>query len=162
MYILADHEQGVSESTPADEIAALERAKLFDSHGRGYMTMHGTRPATIAHVLASSPVALLAWLAEKFLEWTDADPSTEDILEKVALYWFTETFPSSIYPYREIFDKLEDEEWKKRVVIKKPMGFSWFPFELLSTPIPWVTGDKTAGGNCIWWNKHSKVIPTPG
>jgi microsomal epoxide hydrolase len=162
MYIQPDQEQGVSELTPADEISALERSKLFGSHGRGYMIMHGTRPSTIAHVLASSPVALLAWLGEKFLAWTDTDPSMEDILEKVALYWFTETFPSSIYPYREIVDRYEDEEWKKPLAIKKPMGFSWFPFELASVPIPWITEDKSASGNCIWWKKHAKVDPDPG
>lgn len=161
MYIQPDQQQGVSESTPADEIAALERSKLFGSHGRGYMIMHGTRPSTISHVLASSPVALLAWLGEKFLAWTDTDPSMEDILEKVALYWFTETFPSSIYPYREIVDRYEDQEWQKPLAIKKPMGFSWFPFELASVPITWITEDTSASGNCIWWKKHEKVDPCP-
>ena len=41
-------------------------------------------------------------IGEKFLVWTDVDPSLETILESVSLYWLTETFPRSIYPYRQV------------------------------------------------------------
>jgi microsomal epoxide hydrolase len=53
-------------------------------------------------VLGSSPLALLAWIGEKFLAWSDDDPNIEKILEDVTLYWLTETFPTSIYPYRAV------------------------------------------------------------
>jgi hypothetical protein len=39
-------------------------------------------------------------IGEKFLDWTDEDPSLDTILESVSLYWLTETFPRCIYPYR--------------------------------------------------------------
>jgi microsomal epoxide hydrolase len=90
------------ESLPPHEIAALERGKIWIETGRAYAMEHGTRPSTIGHALSSSPVALLAWLAEKFLEWTDEDPSVDHVLEMASLWWLTETFPTSIYPYREV------------------------------------------------------------
>lgn len=64
--------------------------------------MHGTRPSTIGAVLASSPLALLSWMSEKFLAWTDSDPSLSTILESVTLYWFTQSFESSIFTYRTV------------------------------------------------------------
>lgn len=41
-------------------------------------------------------------IGEKYLDWTDEDPSFETILEVVTLYWLTETFPTSIFPYRNV------------------------------------------------------------
>jgi microsomal epoxide hydrolase len=41
-------------------------------------------------------------IGEKFLEWSDTDPSVEEILRAVSLYWLTDTFPRSIWPYRAV------------------------------------------------------------
>lgn len=41
-------------------------------------------------------------IGEKLLAWTDVDPPVEKILQLVTLWWLTETFPRSIYPYREV------------------------------------------------------------
>jgi hypothetical protein len=43
-----------------------------------------------------------ARIGEKFLDWTDTDPPIDTILEAITLYWVTETFPTSIYPYRQV------------------------------------------------------------
>lgn len=40
-------------------------------------------------------------IGEKFLAWTEEDPSLDTILTSVSLYWLTDTFPRSIYPYRD-------------------------------------------------------------
>jgi microsomal epoxide hydrolase len=39
----------------------LERAAEFMKTGSAYALEHATRTSTIGHVLASNPVALLAW-----------------------------------------------------------------------------------------------------
>jgi microsomal epoxide hydrolase len=66
-------------------------------------------------------------IGEKFLEWTDEDPSLDDVLTNISLYWFTSCYPRSLYPYRQLFGtarvKLADTE--------KPTGFSFFPYELM-------------------------------
>jgi hypothetical protein len=43
-----------------------------------------------------------ARIGEKFLDWTDSDLPMDTILEAITLYWVTETFPTSIYPYRQV------------------------------------------------------------
>jgi hypothetical protein len=85
-----------------DELSGNERAKTFAYSGRGYSEIQGSRPSTLGHVVASSPVALLAWIGEKFLEWSDETPSMDTILSELTLYAIASSFPSTIYPYREV------------------------------------------------------------
>lgn len=116
----------LSNLTPIEQ-KALATAETFQKTGTAYAFEHGTRPSTIGLVLSSSPLALLAWIGEKFLEWSDTpSPSLDHILTNVSLYWFTQSFPRSIYPYRQMFGtaRMEPE------YIKKPLGFSFFPKEL--------------------------------
>jgi microsomal epoxide hydrolase len=86
----------------AKEQEGLKRGQDFVNMASGYSLEHATRPSTIGIVLGSSPIALLAWIGEKFLAWSDVDPTLDKILESVSLYWLTETFPTSIYPYRVV------------------------------------------------------------
>ena len=41
-------------------------------------------------------------IGEKFLEWSDEDPSLDEILMSVSLYWLTDTYQRCIYPYRGV------------------------------------------------------------
>ena len=43
------------------EKEALDRAMKWRTTGTAYAQEHGTRPSTIGNVLASNPLALLAW-----------------------------------------------------------------------------------------------------
>lgn len=84
------------------EKSALPRGKQFSETGNAYAKEHGTRPATIGFALSSSPLALLSWIGEKFLEWTDEDPTMDQILDSVTLYWLTDTYSRCIYPYKTV------------------------------------------------------------
>ncbi|KAJ5538459.1 hypothetical protein N7494_007938 [Penicillium frequentans] len=135
------------------EKLGIQRFDNFKTLGCGYMTEHGTRPSTIGHVLSASPIALLAWIGEKFLEWVDEPLSPEHILESITLYWLTETFPRSIYTYRQNFPPVpipapNDPRW----YIKKPFGFSSFPQELAPLPRSWIE----TSGNLVYWGEHAK------
>ncbi|PVH89426.1 alpha/beta-hydrolase [Cadophora sp. DSE1049] len=127
----------------AKEKTMVERGQEFMRTGSGYANMHGTRPSTIGAVLSSSPLALLAWIGEKFLSWTDDDPSLSTILESVTLYWFTRSFESSIYTYRR-----QPTEPKVRV----PFGFSNLPKELIPVPKSWAETE----GNLVFYREHEK------
>ncbi|KAF4551184.1 Epoxide hydrolase-like protein 4 [Elsinoe fawcettii] len=129
------------------------RGKTWMDTGTAYGQEHGTRTATIGLVLSSSPVALLAWIGEKFLEWTDEDPPIDQILESISLYWLTDTFPRCIYPYRSLYGPDRDAIRAKTTPEKHntPMGFSWFPKELVPTPVSWV--GTTA--NLVWSRHHT-------
>ena len=60
------------------------------------------------------------------LEWSDDDVPIEEILTNVSLYWFTQSYPRSIYPYRGLFTGPREAPAK----IPKPLGYSYFPHEM--------------------------------
>ncbi|KAF2636609.1 alpha/beta-hydrolase [Massarina eburnea CBS 473.64] len=122
------------------EMRGLSRAKDFAERASAYALEHGTRPATIGFALQSSPVALLAWIYEKFITWTDTTPPLDDILDSITLYWFTKSFPRCIYIYRHL------PEYK----FKKPFGYSYFPMEIAPMPLSWVK----ESGNLVWYREH--------
>ncbi|RMZ78888.1 hypothetical protein DV738_g3648, partial [Chaetothyriales sp. CBS 135597] len=134
------------------EKEGLKRAETWIATGRAYALEHATRPATIGFALASSPLALLAWVGEKFLDWTDKDPSIETILESVTLYWLTHSAHTNIWAYRHT---MLPNAKNKPPYISKPFGYSYFPYELMPIPIAFVrrTGDlvhvnvHTSGGH---------------
>jgi epoxide hydrolase len=83
----------------------------WQQRSSAYLQLQGTRPQTIAHALTDSPAGLLAWIVEKFQEWTDpAAALPEDavdrdrILTDVSIYWFTATAGSAAHTYYERFN----------------------------------------------------------
>ena len=59
------------------ERKVLPKRQEFMTKGSAYAMEHGTKPATIGLALSASPLALLAWIGEKYLAWTDEDPPLE-------------------------------------------------------------------------------------
>ncbi|UZD69374.1 epoxide hydrolase family protein [Brucella sp. JSBI001] len=92
----------------SDERERLDRFKHFNDEMRGYDHIQGTRPKTLAFGLTDSPVGQLAWIIEKFKEWSDPSAeSPEDAIDRdllltnASLYWFTGTAGSSANLYYE-------------------------------------------------------------
>lgn len=56
----------------------------------------------VCHLTKGLHLIKIYRIGEKYLEWPDAPLSKEAILELITLYWFTESFPRAIYPYREV------------------------------------------------------------
>lgn len=90
------------------ELARL--AALQDDMGdsAGYAEIQSTRPQTLGFGLADSPTGQLAWIVEKFHEWTDpAHELPEDavdldqLLTNVSVYWLTNTATSAARLYKE-------------------------------------------------------------
>jgi len=81
-----------------------ERFNAYQSDGLGYLYLQATRPQTLAYALTDSPAAQLAWIVEKFREWTDpAAELPEDavdrdqLLTNVSIFWFTGAGASSAH-----------------------------------------------------------------
>ncbi|MCY1139409.1 epoxide hydrolase [Actinoplanes sp. Pm04-4] len=84
------------------ERVRYERMQKFQSDGNGYFQIQATRPQTLAHALTDSPVGQLAWIAEKFQEWSHGGfPDRDRVLTDVSLYWFTRTAGSAANLYYE-------------------------------------------------------------
>ncbi|WP_109211665.1 MULTISPECIES: epoxide hydrolase family protein [Microbacterium] len=89
--------------TGADRRRA-ERFNEAQEDAYGYLHLQSTRPQTLAYALADSPVAQLAWIAEKFHEWTDPEHELPDeavdrdaLLTAVSIAWFTGAGGSSAH-----------------------------------------------------------------
>jgi len=89
--------------SPADR-ARAESFNRFLDDGLGYLQIQSTRPQTLAYGLHDSPVGQLAWMVEKFREWTDPAAALPDdavdrdhLLTTVSVYWFTGSGASSAH-----------------------------------------------------------------
>ena len=87
----------------------LARFKNYRDDMMGYAQIQGTRPKTLAYGLTDSPVGQLAWIIEKFKEWTDpAAALPEDavdrdrLLDNVSLNWFAGAAGPSANLYYEV------------------------------------------------------------
>jgi pimeloyl-ACP methyl ester carboxylesterase len=82
----------------------LARVEEFMREEFGYIAIQSTRPQTLAAALVDSPVGQLAWILDKFREWTypratlpDAILDRDRLLTNVMIYWLTGTAGSSAY-----------------------------------------------------------------
>jgi epoxide hydrolase len=90
------------------ERARVERIIRYMDDGSGYASIQSTRPQTLAYSLTDSPVGQLAWIVERFQEWTHGSGVPEDavdrdrLLTNVMLYWLTGTAGSAANHYYEV------------------------------------------------------------
>ncbi|HEX4728627.1 MAG TPA: epoxide hydrolase [Jatrophihabitans sp.] len=98
--------EAISDLTPAEQ-ASLGRALEFSEDGFGYQKLLATRPQTVSYALTDSPVGQLAWIIEKFQEWSGAVEVPEEVFDRdrlltnVMIYWLTATAGSSAQIYYE-------------------------------------------------------------
>ncbi|WP_414941007.1 epoxide hydrolase family protein [Amycolatopsis sp. cmx-11-51] len=98
-----------------------ERFNKFQTNGLGYLHLQATRPQTLAYSLNDSPTGQLAWIVEKFAEWTDPAKELPDdavdrdhLLALVSLFWFTGAGASSAhatYEGMEVYRQLSQGGW---------------------------------------------------
>ncbi|MFC8194442.1 epoxide hydrolase family protein [Streptomyces sp. NPDC057298] len=96
------------EGLTAPEQERLARLENFQQDMMGFNAIQSTRPQTLAYGLHDSPVGQLAWIVEKFKEWTDAASELPEdavgrdrLLTNVSVYWFSGTAGSSANLYYE-------------------------------------------------------------
>jgi epoxide hydrolase len=96
--MLPDEAEDMTES----QKRRLGELRRWEADGRGYLQIQSTRPHTLSYGLNDSPVAQLAWIVEKFKEWTNpAADLPEDAVDRdqmltdVSIYWFTGTGSSA-------------------------------------------------------------------
>ncbi len=82
----------------------IRRIEAFMQEEFGYIAIQSTRPQTLAYGLTDSPVGQLAWIMDKFREWThprDVQPDKiidrDRLLTNTMIYWLTGTAGSAAY-----------------------------------------------------------------
>ncbi|HVW43073.1 MAG TPA: epoxide hydrolase [Amycolatopsis sp.] len=90
-----------------DEQQRYNLRKHYQAELSGYSILQSQRPQTLSYALTDSPVGQLAWIVEKFREWTDSTDVPEDAVDRdqmltnVMFYWLTGTGGSSARLYKE-------------------------------------------------------------
>jgi epoxide hydrolase len=120
------------------DLARLQRASRYIQDQSGYMKLQSTRPQTLAYALTDSPVGQLAWIVERFKEWTDSDKVPEDavardrLLTNATIYWLTATAGSSAQLYYEAADFLPTAPTPPSLPpLPVPVGVAVYPHDIV-------------------------------
>lgn len=170
------------------EKQGFERSKWFKDEGSGYFSVQSTRPQTIGYGLEDSPAALLGWIYEKLVDWTDSYPWTEDeVCTWLSIYWFSTAGPrAAVQLYYEVVhaakgtpivktqkkgdDPIEDILTSDPINLTAwqdvKIGLSHFPRDILLLPSYWghVLGDVVyekhhdKGGHFAAWEQPDALV----
>lgn len=148
---------GTSPSGDPDELklltdrekSFLERGQVFQRQGSGYYMIQSSRPQTLAFGLTDSPAGLLAWIAEKFTEWSDpaSGIDRDQLLTNVSIYWFTNTANSAARIYAEF--ARTGGGWGRQEPSTVPTGVAQFPFEI----VPPIRRFAERSNNIVHWSE---------
>jgi len=125
-----------------EERGFLDAAKLWMDQEGAYAHLQSTRPQSLAYSLNDSPVGLLAWIVEKFRDWSDCGGDVERrfsrdvLLTNATLYWITQTIGSSIRLYKEA--RAAPLRFARDDKVQVPCGVAHFPVEAPMPPRSWV------------------------
>ncbi|MEV6658300.1 epoxide hydrolase family protein [Nocardia fluminea] len=124
-----------SETADLDDPAerqALQLAQRAQYELGAYAILQATRPQTLSYALADSPVGQLAWIVERFKDWTDSADVPEDAVDRdtmltnVMIYWLNGTAGSSARYYYE-----GAATWgKPEPAIEVPVAVAVLPYDL--------------------------------
>jgi pimeloyl-ACP methyl ester carboxylesterase len=126
---------GEIEPEVMEQLTEVEKERVakiarFTTDQWGYSALQSTRPQTLAFALSDSPVGQLAWIVEKFKEWTD--PAKElpheavdrdHMLTNISVYWFTGTAGSSARLY---YENGRSDFWGNMTRVEVPVGVAVF------------------------------------
>jgi pimeloyl-ACP methyl ester carboxylesterase len=94
------------EDLQAPDLTAAERdyvdgVNRWREAERGYGHVQANRPQTLGLALDDSPLGVLAWIADKWLSWSDPDCPLDDdlILTTTTIFWVTRTMATSMRAY---------------------------------------------------------------
>ncbi|NMD57293.1 MULTISPECIES: epoxide hydrolase family protein [Tsukamurella] len=123
--------------TPVERRWAAETADFWTNRA-GYAKQQATRPQTIGYSLVDSPVGLLAWILDKFAEWSDTEDSPfetlsrDRVLDDVTLYWLTRSGASAARIYAESHASLDPD-----LRVDVPAAITIYPRDIEKYPRPW-------------------------
>ncbi|MEE4545240.1 epoxide hydrolase family protein [Streptomyces sp. V4-01] len=148
-----------------DDLSDEDRRRLgmtdrFLSILAGSMKQQATRPHTVAYALTDSPVGQLAWIAEKFKDWAQAETAPEDAVDRdlmltlISIYWLTKTAGSSAQTYVENFPQLPINSIVGRLpTVEVPVGVAQYTHSLFLPVKKFAERDLT---NIVYWSEYDR------
>ena len=122
-----------------EERYAVDTLALYNGDMGGANHLQATKPETIGFALADSPAGQAAWIYDKFQSKTDNQGlaedalSTDEILDAISLYWFTNSAASSARIY-----------WENKAgsmagpTLTLPVAVTVFPRDIPRLPRTWI------------------------
>ncbi len=147
--------------TPAER-QRLQLMQRFLGEGNGYFQIQATRPQTLSYGLTDSPAGQLAWIVEKFKEWTSSAHelpedavARDDILADVSVYWFTQTAGSAANLY---YESMHGSDWPTPSAV--PTGVAVFAQDIA------IRRYAEQANNIVHWSEfdtggHFAALETP-
>ncbi|MFK0171046.1 epoxide hydrolase family protein [Streptomyces sp. NPDC090306] len=129
----------IPDALSSEERHAVETLALYAGDLGGSNHLQGTKPETVGFALADSPAGQAAWIYEKFQSKTDNHGlaedvlGTDDMLDAISLYWFTNSAASSGRIY-----------WENRSAtfagpkLTLPVAVTVFPKDIPLLPRSWI------------------------
>ncbi|UMP04894.1 epoxide hydrolase family protein [Amycolatopsis sp. EV170708-02-1] len=113
-----------------EDEARLAKVKQLMASRPPYQALQAATPQTIGYALTDSPVGQLAWIAERFAQWTDPRTPVDDdrMLTDISLYWLTATAASSA--------RLHHDAGKVNVPCRVPVGVAVLPHDITRSVRP--------------------------
>ncbi|MEU4471063.1 epoxide hydrolase family protein [Micromonospora sp. NPDC023888] len=127
---------------------AVETLAHYTGDLGGANHLQGTKPETIGFALADSPAGQAAWIYDKFQSKTDDELGTDDMLDAISLYWFTNSAASSARIY-----------WENRSStfagpkLTLPVAVTVFPKDIPRLPRSWI---EDTYGNLIHYGEAGR------
>lgn len=127
-----------------EEQYAVDTLALYSGDMGGANHLQGTKPETIGIALADSPAGQAAWIYDKFQSKTDnrglAEDAltTDEILDAISLYWFTNSAASSARIY---WENKTGSMVGPRLTL--PVAVTVFPRDIPRLPRSWIDATYT-------------------
>lgn len=129
----------IPETLSPEERRAVDGLALYAGELGGANHLQGTKPETIGIALADSPAGQAAWIYDKFQSKTDNHGlaedtlTTDEILDAISTYWFTNSAASSARIYWE--NKGSSMAGPK---LSLPVAVTVFPADIPRLPRSWI------------------------
>ena len=130
------------------EKARIERDRWFQTQGSPYYLIQSATPRTLGFGLHDSPVAMLAWMADKLFVWSDNYPWTPtELITWTLMHYFPGPITGLVMYYE---NPPSPRPGTLNRYIEVPTGISAFPKELVILPRSWVQ----TKANVVFWQEH--------
>jgi epoxide hydrolase len=144
----------IPDTLSPEEQYAVDTLAVYTGDMGGANHLQGTKPETIGIALADSPAGQAAWIYDKFQSKTDNHGlaedalTTDEILDAISLYWFTNSAASSARIYWE--NKGGSMAGPKLTL---PVAVTVFPADIPRLPRSWI---EDAYSNLIHYGEADK------
>jgi epoxide hydrolase len=144
----------IPDTLSPEERHALDTVAFYSGEIGGANHIQATKPETIGIALADSPAGQAAWIYDKFQSKTDNHGlaedalSTDDMLDAISLYWYTNSAASSARIYWE--NKTGSFAGPKLTL---PVAVTVFPRDIPLFPRSWIEDTYT---NLIHYGEADK------